>query len=90
MFRNENGLTTSNSFPTNHWVCLLTPLWSPRSKSYLRGKDELTIKAFSIIWIQIMFSLNFQLKSPRLISETTWLSYHLTHSWEHKLFGLYS
>jgi len=32
-FQKENSLTTSSSFPTNHWGHLLTPLWGSRNKS---------------------------------------------------------
>ena len=51
-FRKENSLTASSSFLTNHLVGLLTVLSGPRSKSYLRGKNELGVKTFSVVSVQ--------------------------------------
>jgi len=47
LFLLKGWLTASSSLSTNHRVRLRTPFWGPRSKSYIRGKDELQ-KGFSI------------------------------------------
>jgi len=89
-FQKENSLTTSSSFSTNCWVGMLTSLWGSMSKSYFRGKNELRVKAFPNIYIQIKRTLHFRLNHQSAYMKQPLWSQHVAHLCEHRLFDLCS